>query len=238
MLDPDLAPLGDKLGMWWPWRLIFDKHPVVIALIFILISPVMMWVFDILVVHGRFIPLSHQWLSAQFDIALAVAIATMAAMLRGSGVPMQHFAPWLRSWPLHLLLVVLGLALSAAHMYQERGSITTVERRTGINSLYHNGLLYVILVYALGLLLCAVAWMFIRHGAWREPHMILGLLVVFGLIYAWYRAGVYDGSHQLAPDGTSKHDLANPEHPWRDGLIPQFIGWLKAWLSVHITPLF
>lgn len=228
-LDPDLAPLGAKLGMWWPWRLIFDKHPVAIALIFIVISPVMMWVFDILVVHGRFIPFSHQWRSALFDIALAVAIAIMAAMLRNS--PAQFFAPWLRSWPLHAALIVVGVALSAAHMYQERGSITTLERRTGINSLYHNGLLYIILVYALGLLLVAVAWMFIRHGAWKEFHMILGLLMVFGLIYSWYRAGVYDGSHQLAPDGTSKHDLANPEHPWRNGLIPQAVRYLWALVS-------
>lgn len=207
--------LSRNLNALAPWRWFFDLHPVWMAVVCAAISPGVMWLNDILLVHGRFVPFNQQWVSAQFDIALSIAIATLAGGLRNTR--MGLFPYWLASRLLHRTIAVAAFIVGLLHVWQERASVSSWERRLGPNSLYHNLLLYPFLGYALTLLLLvAVATL------WRQPlgyGFVLRYFAAFLLIGSWVIAGQYDGKHQFAPGGIPKAYIANQPDPWCGGLL-------------------
>lgn len=220
--------LSQRLNIPRPWGWVLNrKFPAVFA-IMVCVSPGMMEVNDVLWVHGHFVPLNAQWLSALFDVALGLAVAILATMLKW--FPADQFPGWLRRRWVQAIPVLLATVVAVWHVYQERTSIPTLERRFGFNSIYHNILLYPFLGYALGFLLIAAVTM-LFHGGWRSPVYCFCLALVLALIVSWIWAGTFDGAHQYAPDGTPKSDLANPAHPWHNGLIPQFFRWLDVWVQ-------
>lgn len=230
--DLDERPLGDKLCIRWPWRLLVNKHPFRMWLDLVLLTLGVMWMNDLLIVHGRILHPDEQWLAPQMYFAFALAIATLAAMLRG--LPWQYFPGWLWHPALHLALPLIGLGMAVGHVQGEWNSTPAI----GPNWLYHNLFIYPFLGYLFGILLIAVGRMFFRKQAWTEAHMWGGLVVVAACVGLCIWAVMYDHTHQFAPSGISKHELANPAHPWQDGLIPQGIRWLQAWWAVNVAPLF
>ena len=230
-------PLSRRLNVLPGFRWLFDLKPGVGGLALLMLSPVMMWIFDILIVHGYVVPLSYQWFSALADTALALGGGVLLAILK----PWLHYAPVLlqRQW-VHWLIVAFFFAFSAWHMAQERGSFGGWDRRTGPNYLYHNLFLVPVLGYVLTVAaIAAASGLFSAIWFWRRSGLMtrgvyafgfaLALFVLCGLV--WVSAGLYDGTHQFAPNGVSKHEYANPAHPWQGGLIPQFLQWV--WY--HIT---
>jgi len=218
-LIPHTSPrrqLSLRLNVFPPLRWLFDLHPVWVAVVCMAISPGVMWLNDILLVHGRFIPLQQQWLSALFDIALAIAAAVMVAVARSAGT--AELPHWVRNRVFHALLLLGGCYLSISHMWQARGSVTTWERRLGPNSLYHNILLYPFLGYLLGLLFVTTFVFYLTHG-YKRSRYLAAYVFVLALTGAWAAAGIYDGDHQFAPGGIPKASIANPSDPWCGGLL-------------------
>lgn len=211
--------LSYKLGVFAPWRWLFDLHPVLLFFTLVAISPGVMLANDLLLVHGRIMPFNQMWLSAQFDIALALAAAVAVGMLRK--VRIEQFPGILRARPLHYLCLLFGVGMSAVHMWQERASIPSLERRLGSNSLYHNLVLYPLLGYLLVLLCIAVVCVW--YVGWRglSVQYALGIALLTVLIGGWVSAGRYDRTHQYAPGGVHKSLIANPSDPWCGGLLTE-----------------
>lgn len=210
--------LSYKLGVFAPWRRLFDMDPVLLAVTLIIISPMVMWLNDILLVHGRLLSPNEQWLSAQFDIALALAAAVGVGLLRN--IDMQKFPNFLRSRLLHWTCLLLAVATSLLHVWQERGSITTWERRLGPNSLYHNLVLYPLLGYLLLVIVISVVVVWV-WGWQAGVQYAVGMALMVVLIGSWVVAGRYDATHQYAPGGTPKAVIANPPDPWCGGLLTE-----------------
>ena len=214
---PPPQRLSRKLNVLWIWRVLFDLHPTVAVLVMMLVSPVAMWLNDLLFVHGRFIPLRDQWLSALFDFALAVAAGVLIGLIRK--IDMEFFPSWVARRSLHWLLVLGAFALGAGHVWQERASIPSLERRLGPNSLYHNLFLYPFLGYTLALLVLGAIGIMIHGQYWRAPHFVAGIALVCALIGGWAWAGTYDRMHPYTPTGVHKSDIANPPDPWCGGWL-------------------
>lgn len=213
-----LVPVSQKLNVLAPWRWLVDLHPNAVWVACFIISPGMLWVNDILFVYGRLVPPNQQWVSAQFDIALALAAAIMVTVLRSAEA--SRIPSFVRDRRVHWMLVLCGFAVAFIRVWQEKDAVTTWERRLGPNSLYHNILLYPFLVYLLGLLFLAT-FVFIMGGGYRQQGYTMAYSVIFVLIASWAAAVVYDGSHQYAPGGTPKAVIANPPDPWCGGLLTE-----------------
>lgn len=187
-----------------------------------------MWLVDVLIVWGRVLPLSYQWLSALFDGLLAIGAGLMTWNLRPmhySDLPRFTQRVLWGSRKFHVLLFLVWLALSMLHVYQERGSVDTWERRLGPNSIYHNLFLFPFLGYVYSLLLFATASLMFGyagiHGSvlWFFRGWFVFLLS-FGIAAGWFWAGAqFDVHHQRAPNGVSKHNYSSPYKPWCGGVI-------------------
>lgn len=234
---PEDASLPEKLGfrlelLEWIFRL----HPLCIFVVYAVISPGLMWLNDLLFVHGRFLHLDEQWLAARLTFLFGGAIGVLAAMMRDW--PLRDFPDWLRRTRTQLLATATALAVNGLRVWYEQKDVPILERAQGMNWLYFNLALPVLIGYPLIILLLAAGYVFYRRQAWKHEWMCIGALVVIACFVALHRAGVYDAAHQFAPSGVSKHDLANPADPWRDGLVPQALRWVQDWLEIHLTPLF
>lgn len=208
--------LSRQLNVFSPLTVLFGLHPFALLLVCCALSPGVLWANDILLVHGRFIPLEDQWQSAQADVFLAFGAATMAYVLRLTKP--YAFPAFVRSRWLHWGIVGFAAALGAWHVWQERSSIPSWERRLGPNSLYHNLVLYPLLGYVLILLLIAlVTTLFVKHELWIIRFAALMAALFCGTI--WFLSGVYDGQHQYTRDGVHKSYIANPPDPWCGGLL-------------------
>jgi hypothetical protein len=210
--------LSRQLNVFSPLRRLFDLHPFALFLVCCSLSPGVMWVNDILLVHGRFIPLEDQWYSAQADVFLAAAVAIMAGALRWKNEKPRMFPAFVRSRFLHWAIIGFAVAVGAWHVWQERSSIPTWERRLGPNSLYHNLVLYPLLGYLLILLFIALtSTLFVGYGLrfFRFATLVAALFCVA----IWYISGTYDGEHQYTPSGVHKSYIANPPDPWCGGLL-------------------
>ena len=106
------------------------------------------------------------------------------------------------------------------HMWQESGSVDTWERRLGANAVYHNFVVYPLIGYALTILFVAS----LKYGSWNGRIGVILVTVV--LVGGWVLLGVYDGAHQFAPNGVSKHVYASPEDGWRN--IRLLLEWITG----------
>jgi hypothetical protein len=220
-------PVARKLNVLWGTRWFFNRHPVVAFLISLFLSPLFMWLNDYLIVWGRILPFSYQWLSALFDSLLDVGIGVMLWNLRK--IPFAdfpRFIQWLLGRRLfHVGLILFWVGMSLLHVYQERGSVNTWERRGGPNSIYHTVPLFPFLGYVYTLLLIVtVVLVFARKTAesdWRHIVRVgFTFVVAFTIGWAWLWAGVkFDTTHQKAPNGISKHEFSNPRKPWCNGKL-------------------
>ena len=222
MIAAIARPLSERLGVPWGLRWFFD-HPVMAVGVLWFLSPGVMWINDVIFVRGSVVPPSYQWFSALCDPLLALGVGGLLwALGRFATVP-----GFLQHWWVHVPVLVLFIAGSVQHTLAESGDITTLERRLGPNSIYHNMFLFPVLGYIVALVFLAAAFSLFTSGPSATLPLGLAILFALGCVYVWYRAGVYDGTHQFAPDGVSKHSYANPEHPWRDGYVSRFAVW--AW---------
>lgn len=219
--ERDSRRLSQKVGIKLPGlKRVLGWHPVFVTLTYWVISPGVMNANDYLFVHGRFLHPNEQWLSAVFDLALGVALGVMAAMLRN--LPWEYFPEWLRSWKTHAVCMIIPVVVGVLHVMQEQASSPIGDVWKGINWLYHNLFLYLLIGYPAFILLLAVGRMFFKKQAYKSGRMIAGLAMVIVCVFGWAKAGEFDGAHQLTPSGVSKHSLANPGAKY-DGVIPQYI---------------
>lgn len=221
--------VAGKLNALPGTRWLLNRHPVVAFLCSLGLSPLFMWLNDVLFVWGRILPLSYQWLSALFDGLLAVGIGVMIGSVRK--IPFHEF-PRVIQWlvvrrSFHVVLILVWLVLSLLHMYLESDSVNTWDQRSGLNYLYHNFVLFPFLGYLYTLLLAAVTGtvlgMRVGSDGWRGRVFIrlwLSSAVAMAIGLAWVWAGSsFDASHQRAPNGISKHRYSNPPRPWCGGVI-------------------
>lgn len=220
-------PVARRLNALPGTRWLFNRHPAVAFLLSLCMSPLFMWLNDWLVVWGRVLPLSYQWLSALFDAFLAMGIGMMIWNLRRFSyydLP-EFFRNLVKRRALHVGLILVWLVLSLLHTYAERDSVDTWDRRLGLNSIYHNLFLFPFLGYVYTLLFfataCMVASKKMLGASWSLfiPAWITFMLA-FGIGAGWYTAGSqFDAHHQKAPNGVSKHEYSNPPDPWCGGVI-------------------
>ncbi len=220
-----VLPLSKSVGIKLPGlKWVLNRHPFWVTVIYWAISPGIMNLNDYLFVHGRFLHPNEQWLSALLDIALGVALGVMAAMLRN--LPWEYFPDWLRSWKTHAVCMIIPVVVGAQHVIQEQASSPIGDVWKGMNWIYHNLFLYLLIGYPAIILLLAVLRTFFNKQTYQDPKMIagliLGMVLVVGCVIGWIKAGEFDRDHQLTPSGVSKHRLANPG-PLYNGVIPQFI---------------
>ncbi len=223
--ERDSRRLSQKVGIKLPGlKRVLGWHPVFVTLTYWVVSPGIMNLSDYLLVHGRFLHPNEQWLSALLDLALGVALGVMAAMLRN--LPWEYFPAWLRNWKTHAIAMIVPVLIGADHVYKEQGSSPIQEVWMGMNWIYHNLFLYLLIGYPAIILVLEVGRMFFKKQAYQDPKMIAGLILgavlVSACVFGWIKAGEFDRDHQLTPSGVSKHRLANPGAKY-DGVIPQFI---------------
>lgn len=211
--------LASKLHALPGTQWFFNRKPWQVFLIAITLSPLTMWANDVLIVWGRVWPLSYQWLSALFDAFLAVGLMLLVAVARainfGELPGPVRFA--IRQWWMHVLVLAAWAYFSISHTLAEVGV-----DHSGPNAWYHNWFLVPFLGYAYTLLVAVgVAHLFVGSN-WVGPGIFINLVTVLALVpvAAWVWAGKYDGTHQFAPNGVSKHRYANPQDkPWCGGII-------------------
>lgn len=214
MIAAHQEPLSRVLHVLPGFQWLFDKHFVTFGLILLVISPVGLWLNDILLVRSTIVPPSWQWYSALADLFLALAGLVMHWAVQGLG----RTPSWLDAGWKHLLIVLFWCAWSVWHMVREWDSLP---RHSGPNYWYHNYFVVPVLGYVLSVLLIAVcANLFL---SWR---IVCAFLVTVLCACIWVGAGVYDSAHQYTPLGVSKHTIANPRDPWH-GLLPRVYRWLR-----------
>lgn len=214
--------LAHKLNALWGTRWLFNRRPLTATVLAIVVSPVVMWFNDYTIVWGRVLPLGYQWVSALCDAFLAVGIGAM--IWNFGGVKVQELPRlWqqlLRCRGFHVGLLASGYILSLSHVYNERGSVTTWDRRTGPNGLYHTLFVFPFLGYVFCLLLFATIGVFLGKVTWQRCAWTwAALAVALTAAFVWELGGVYDGQHQKAPSGYSKHEYSNPPNPYCEGAI-------------------
>jgi|GEM_PF-6909501 len=190
-----------------PWNFIINRAPIQGFLALVMVSPGAFFLLN-WAIRGEWIPFSYQWYSALIgDVLLA--------LLGFSYLRVIHYGYWQgevfkrRFW--HYFWIVVFYGVGILHMWQERGSVTTWERRLGANSVYHTFVVYPLLGYAL-VVLFWLAFKYARSWHWRA----VTILVTVALVGGWYALGIYDGAHQFAPNGVSKHVYSSPEDGWRN----------------------
>ena len=174
--DPDLAPLGVKLGIAQPWRWCLNRHPLLILLIFGMAYPGLNWLNRWLNSFPYDFTLS--WLTILDDSKLSLATCILAMMLRkGNDVPASFFPAIKPRWQrVFLVFFVLGSALLAVMATM----LSAPPVAFMLWLLGFAGLVFT--MYAVSFQLYAVFWMFRRHQAWEAPEMWVGMVAVALLI--------------------------------------------------------
>lgn len=190
----------------------------------LLLSPTAMWINDYLLVWGKVWPFSYQWLSALFDGLLAVGLGLLVWMANYVGTDDLPRATrsLLGSRLAHVIILLVWAGFSIGHALQESDSVNSWARRTGPNALYHNVFLVPFLGYCYTVLLIVGVSVFFTltymHGAGMPMYVVVLLALAIGGAWLWAGAK-FDATHQLAPNGISKHYYANPPDPWCGGAI-------------------
>lgn len=192
------------------------------------------------VVYGMWVPPTYWWASSFFgDFCLAAPIGILLALAPHAKDPLRWH--WFdrkfdgirhvlrRGWfLLDIALLALAYWIGWQHMLQEHDSIGSWARHFGASPAYHNLVLYPLLGYTLVRLLLRV----LLRVWWRHWDYAFETLMAFMFIGVWYYAGVYDGSHPLAPNGQPKFLYSAPPDGWQNVrlLWEWFVHGPLAWI--------
>ena len=208
--------LADQLQTLRPWNFIINRPPLQGFLVLALVSPGMFFLLNA-VFRSEWVPLSHQWMSALVgDVFLAAMGGFYLHLINEQRYLVRVF--WHRMT--HYVWIAVWYAFGLFHSWQESGSLNW-EQRLGPNYLYHTLVVYPLLGYAL----IVLTWTMLRQLDWGNR--VVGIVMFLGCVGVWAFLGMYDGSHQYAPGGISKHIINSPEDGWHNlRLLGEGVWWL------------
>ena len=172
--DPDLAPLGVKLGIIQPWRWCLNRHPLVILLIFSVASPGLNWLSTWL--NSLPYVFSPSLLSVLGGLKAPLAIFIMSMMLRdGYDVPASYFPVFKPWWQRIILAVFAGIIGFVAY-----GALQSAVGPLMLWLIAFAG--WVFTIYAIPFQASAILHMFVYRRAWEAWEMWAGALAVAFLL--------------------------------------------------------
>lgn len=224
-------PASEKLSTFTLWDWLIDRDPGTGFWIMLFISPVFLTYVIRPAVEGRITRFSDDFLTFRMDAMLAPAFGCALALV-DSMQDRQYIHPGALNTIFQVLVIVFWIGFGAFHMWSERMFYRPAQWLSP-SALYHNGVLYILVGYALTM----VGVMGLIFAPWDFAHIVLRVVMLLSASTWALSWPLYDAKRKQNPLGESKFELAHVDDgwPWQHKyqyLGAWFVRYLEGWETV------